>query len=120
LDAANAGRFAPADIEIDRDRWIRVRWADGVETRTELAELRKACPCATCRADREQRQRNPLHVLARAPVGREDVTIAEGELVGRYALRLRWKDGHETGIYDFRTLREIADAAARTAGASPT
>jgi DUF971 family protein len=28
--------------------------------------------------------------------------------VGGYALRPRWKDGHETGIYSFSYLRELA------------
>lgn len=27
--------------------------------------------------------------------------------VGRYALRFDWSDGHDTGIYPFRLLREL-------------
>lgn len=39
-------------------------------------------------------------------------TVPEGvrplgiELVGNYALSIRWSDGHATGIYAFRSLRE--------------
>ena len=32
------------------------------------------------------------------------------EPVGRYALRIRWSDGHDTGIYDFQMLRDMADS----------
>jgi len=30
-------------------------------------------------------------------------------IVGRYALSFRWSDGHETGIYSFRYLRELGE-----------
>jgi DUF971 family protein len=29
------------------------------------------------------------------------------ELVGNYAIRFRWSDGHDTGIFDFRFLRSL-------------
>jgi len=31
--------------------------------------------------------------------------------MGRYALRIVWKDGHDTGLYDFGLLLELGDAA---------
>ena len=31
-------------------------------------------------------------------------------IVGRYALNFRWSDGHETGIYSFRYLRELCES----------
>jgi DUF971 family protein len=39
----------------------------------------------------------------------DDLTIANVEIVGRYALNFRWSDGHETGIYSFRYLRELCE-----------
>lgn len=39
----------------------------------------------------------------------EELTITDVSVVGRYALNFRWSDGHETGIYSFRYLREFAD-----------
>jgi DUF971 family protein len=35
--------------------------------------------------------------------------IADVSIVGRYALNFRWSDGHETGIYSFRYLREFCE-----------
>ena len=34
-------------------------------------------------------------------------------LAGRYALRIVWADGHDTGIYDFPLLRRLSDADER-------
>ena len=36
--------------------------------------------------------------------------LAGVEPVGRYGMRLRWGDGHDTGIYTYDYLRELADA----------
>jgi DUF971 family protein len=39
----------------------------------------------------------------------DTLEIVDVEIVGRYALTFRWSDGHETGIYSFRLLREICE-----------
>jgi DUF971 family protein len=39
----------------------------------------------------------------------EELEIKDLSLVGRYALNFRWSDGHETGIYSFRYLRELCE-----------
>ena len=40
-------------------------------------------------------------------------------LVGAYGLRVEWSDGHGTGIYTFRWLRDRCPCEACTAGAVP-
>jgi DUF971 family protein len=42
----------------------------------------------------------------------ENIEIQDLNVVGRYALNFRWSDGHETGIYSFRYLRELCEAQA--------
>jgi DUF971 family protein len=37
----------------------------------------------------------------------EELIISDLSLVGRYAINFRWSDGHDTGIYSFRYLREL-------------
>jgi DUF971 family protein len=39
----------------------------------------------------------------------EQLSIQDISIVGRYALNFRWSDGHETGIYSFRYLRELCE-----------
>ena len=33
--------------------------------------------------------------------------VTSAQLVGNYALKLAWSDGHGSGIYSFRYLREL-------------
>jgi DUF971 family protein len=40
-------------------------------------------------------------------VGKQDVTIAEVESVGHYALRPKFSDGHDTGIYSWEYLYDL-------------
>ncbi|MBI4465515.1 MAG: DUF971 domain-containing protein, partial [Acidobacteria bacterium] len=64
--------------------------------------LRMACPCALC-VDETTGQR----VLREASVP-EDVHPVAIEPVGRYAITLRFSDGHSTGIYTYERLYELA------------
>ena len=41
-------------------------------------------------------------------VGKEKVAISEIEPVGHYALRLRFDDGHDSGLYTWEYLFELA------------
>lgn len=40
--------------------------------------------------------------------GKREVNIAAIEPVGRYAVRLRFSDGHDTGLYSWQGLEELA------------
>ena len=40
-------------------------------------------------------------------VGKRDVTIAEVEAVGHYALRPKFSDGHDSGIYSWDYLHDL-------------
>lgn len=95
----------PVEIDLDRSRSLRIRWSDGVETVFELPELRRACPCASCRAARVNRTSGSLPIVEAPDVEQAMVTAAGAELVGSYGLRIRWNDGHDVGIYDFEYLR---------------
>ena len=100
----------PVEIELDRAKELRIRWADGKRCVYPLAQLRLACPCAACRSRREQSSGTGLPVV-REPQAQRGMAYAESvELVGQYALRLRWKDGHDAGIYDYALLRSLCPA----------
>ena len=83
---------------------LAILWSDGRESRYPVRELRLACPCATCRDEMTgERILDP----ARIP---EDVRPVHLGSVGNYALKIRWSDGHETGLYSYDRLRELGDA----------
>ena len=91
---------APSDVEVDRSRAVMtLTWRDGAVSRYAFADLRAACPCASCRNQRESGHA----VLAPA-----SISVAGAELVGHWGLQVRWSDGHGTGIYTWALLRSWA------------
>jgi DUF971 family protein len=89
---------------------MRITWSDGIVTVIPVTQLRSACPCAGCRAAHEV-PRQMLPVIPGGAQQRDMVEATYVELVGSYALRIRWKDGHDTGIYDFALLRRLGSTA---------
>lgn len=107
-----ADQFKPTDLHLDRHEGLAITWSDGRKSRYPLAFLRKACPCATCRTEREspKSKGSPLS-LNILPTNISRATEFENAgLVGKYAIQIQWADGHSTGIYDFRYLRMIDPA----------
>lgn len=91
----------PREIKQEGDAGLRITWADNHVSNYRAAQLRRACPCAQCVNEwTGQRVLKPESIT-------EELTINDLSLVGRYAINFRWSDGHETGIYSFRYLREL-------------
>jgi DUF971 family protein len=117
---------APRHIDLKKDRGLTIEWDDGSTSYYSIAYLRKMSPSADARQLRDEMARNPLAVLpasaARNISGAAAALVAtSAELVGNYAIRIVFSDGHDTGIYSWRYLREIdpaleADRTAREAG----
>jgi DUF971 family protein len=82
-----------------------------------VAYLRRMSPSADMRQLREEMQKNPLTVLPSGAARSGPITAVDAELVGNYALRIRFSDGHDTGIYSWAYLREIDPANQK--GATP-
>jgi DUF971 family protein len=82
-----------------RDTGILIEWdAAGHSWFYPARELRLACPCAACIQEMTGR---PLLDPASVPA---DVRPESIVLVGAYGLKVRWSDGHDTGIYGFARL----------------
>jgi DUF971 family protein len=95
----------PLDLKIKlSEQKLLIDWKDGARSEFSLGELRRVCPCATCRTEREQQSSNPLRILKADPTG---VRVVNARLMGHYAIQLDWSDGHNTGIFDFRFLRSM-------------
>jgi len=93
---------APQDIKLKRtERILEITWTPGHLTRIPIRELRLSCQCAGC-VDEFTRVRtlNPDAV----PL---DTTIAAMHLVGNYAVKFTFSDGHDTGIYSWDHLLAI-------------
>lgn len=90
---------------------VEIDWKDGHKSQWSFHWLRNACPCATCHEEREHSGRKPgeakpkpqtLLPMYEAPVRPVEVTRA-----GNYAVKFKWSDGHESGIYSWEYLRRV-------------
>ncbi len=102
VGGVRADLYGAEPVAVDRDdaaAVARISWSDGVVTEYSYAGLRGWCPCAVCQG----------HASQASFVEADEPRLTGDERVGRYAIRLRWADGHDTGIYSYRWLREIAD-----------
>jgi ATP-binding protein involved in chromosome partitioning len=102
--AEERDRITPAGIRQQGPRELAISWRDGRESVYDVRALRLACACASC-VD-EWTGEGCLQPAA-VPLDVHPVTI---EPVGRYAIQIRWSDGHDSGIYSFRRLREFDEA----------
>ena len=98
-----AGPLRPTAMRKDGDHLV-VEWNDGRRYRLSWAELRRQCPCAACREER-QKPPDPFRVLK--PSELTPLAAVSMPRVGRYAYKIVWSDGHDTGIYTLEHLRAL-------------
>ena len=77
---------------------LRLSWPDGREQQLNHAELRRQCPCSQCRAFR---------LRGSAPQVDDRVRLIEINPQG-YGVQLVFSDGHDTGLYSWDYLYELA------------
>ena len=80
---------------------LGIDWSDGHHGVYPIRYLRQHCPCAACTDEwtgqlRIKPDSIPLLIM-----------LKDIEPVGRYALRFKWSDGHDTGIYSYTALRKM-------------
>jgi DUF971 family protein len=100
-------------------RGLAIVWEDGHESFYPFDDLRKSCPCARCRTERQSTAAaNPLRIVRAARLG--EAAVRRIRPVGAYAVQLEWSDGHDLGIYSFDSLRRTCPCeACRPASGSP-
>ena len=109
----------PVKVRVDKTggTGMTVDWRDGHESHWSFRWLRDACPCATCQEARVAEQRAPgvgkAKLATLLPMYEAPITPLDVEPVGKYALRFRWSDGHEAGLYSWDYLRNVCDVAVR-------
>jgi DUF971 family protein len=80
---------------------LSLTWEDGVRTSAPARQLRQQCPCAGCVDEwTNKRTLDPAQVAA-------ELRITTVQPVGNYALTFVFSDGHATGIYPWKLLRDI-------------
>lgn len=90
----------PVQIIEENDSAVSIIWSDEKETRYEAPDLRRACPCASCVNEwTGEKMLKPESIP-------DNLIFKHIGIVGRYALNFKFSDGHDTGIYSFKYLRE--------------
>ncbi len=98
----------PTAIERVGDAAIRISWSDGSEVTWSAGQLRKDCPCATCRekrrGDQDKAEAKPLGLPVLSAAEARPLTIESMSPVGSYAYNIAFSDGHSSGIFPLETL----------------
>ncbi len=97
---------APSSLDLDRETGLTVRWQDGAESFYPLAYLRRMSPSADMRQLRDDMKTNPLVVVPDTGPA-SALRAVDAQLVGHYAIRITFSDGHRTGIFSWDYLRSI-------------
>lgn len=92
----------PEEVGMTEGGDVVIRWADGLQGTFTGYDLRVNCPCAACI---DENTGEKILDTNQVPL---DVKINKIEPVGRYAVTLEFSDHHNTGIYRFDRLKEMA------------
>jgi DUF971 family protein len=84
-----------------------IEWNTGERFAVPFTEIRYLCPCAGCVDENTGRR-----TIQRSSVA-ATLRPKEAQVVGRYAIQIRWADGHETGIYHFDYFHDICGAVGK-------
>jgi DUF971 family protein len=94
----------PLKIKLLENKLLWIEWTDKTESKIKLKKLREMCPCATCLSERANQSKTYIPILLGS-----QLNVSNIEMVGSYAIQIKWEDGHSTGIYEFPFLRNLAD-----------
>lgn len=94
---------SPTNIQLIGQE-IAIVWDDGSESYYACDRLRAVSPSAETQGERD--------ILGQTHGGHEPrkfagVTITGWDIVGNYAIRFTFSDGHRTGIYSYDYLQRI-------------
>lgn len=101
-------------VHVSTGAGVDVAWADGHISHYEFDYLRENCPCATCDDERRKKEAAAAGPSGGAgglgpalPLFKPRPRAESAEAVGHYAIRIRYSDGHASGIYSFDYLRTL-------------
>jgi DUF971 family protein len=103
---AASGPESPVPLALRKEGsdHLVIEWSDGCVARLTWKQLRDACPCAGCREER-QKPADPFRILK--PTELAPLAPVSMPRIGRYAYKIVWSDGHDTGIFTLQQLREL-------------
>ena len=107
----------PVEIKRIENSALSITWMDGSRSSIDSLRLRKHCPCAECRQARGEidhdkpisaPKKSSLKVISASI--EQETNLRSIWPVGNYALGIEWADGHNSGIYSYDYLLQLAAA----------
>jgi DUF971 family protein len=108
MTTPGAEPLMPVALRREGPDHLVIEWSDGKRGVLSWKQLREACPCAGCREER-QKPADPFRILK--PSDLVPLAAVSMPRVGRYAYKIVWSDGHDTGIYTLEHLRQLCEEA---------
>ena len=83
---------------------LAVAWNDGLESYVPIEALRRNCPCAACEGEPDVTG----SIVTPEKIFRTgSFDLVGWETIGGYAIKPKWGDGHNTGLYSYAFLRSL-------------
>lgn len=103
----------PTGIEVsNKDQVLEISWQDGHNSTFPLYGLRKNCPCVSCRGGHgSMGEFEPEAFQIENP---PRIEIRDIKQVGNHAIQITWGDGHNSGMYQWETLRMLDPGSSRS------
>jgi DUF971 family protein len=95
---------APANIQLIGNE-VAIVWDDGAESYFEFEKLRAASPSAETAGERDIFGNQ---YGGNGPKKFPGVRVTGWQIVGNYAVRFEFSDGHGSGLYAYDYLRKLA------------
>lgn len=96
----------PVELRVNRaEKWLRVTFDDGSSYTLPAELLRVESPSAEVQGHGPGQKQ--------IVTGRRHVSILDLEPVGNYAVRIKFDDLHETGMYSWRWLHHLGQSQER-------
>ncbi|MBI4498771.1 MAG: DUF971 domain-containing protein [Chloroflexi bacterium] len=90
----------PVKVE-GSEEGLAITWSDGHQSFYPGPYLRGSCRCAECMDEWSSKR------IVTPDLVEQGVYPVGGDVMGQYAIRLTWSDGHTTGIYSYDYLRSL-------------
>lgn len=99
---------SPSKIKLHKQEYLEILWADGRVVKYPLKFLRDESPDAGNKGETIL-WKHYAPPPQKKPLTKESYEVEKIEMIGSYAIQIRWKDGYDFGIYSWGLLEQYAD-----------
>ncbi|MBM4172113.1 MAG: DUF971 domain-containing protein [Ignavibacteria bacterium] len=97
----------PVKIKLHKQEYLEIIWDNGSVNNFPLKFLREESPDAGNKGETILWKR--YEPVNKKSVPKEGYVIEKIEMVGNYAIQIKWKDGYDYGIYSWDLLLRLGE-----------